>query len=137
MKYKIEFLPIAVDDLDEIVIYIASDNKEAALKMKNTIINKIKRLRDFPKLGAPVPEKKMREKAYRMLLVERYLIFYKIIENSIYIYRILHVSRDSIIQKHDTLYGMKDFYDIYMLLNKRDFDGRVLQEAFYETLKGR
>lgn len=32
---------------------------------------------------------------------------------------------------------MKDFYDIYMLLNKRDFDGRVLQEAFYETFQRR
>jgi predicted nucleotidyltransferase component of viral defense system len=32
---------------------------------------------------------------------------------------------------------MKDFYDIYMLLNNRDFDGRVLQEAFYETFQRR
>ncbi|MEW6622350.1 MAG: nucleotidyl transferase AbiEii/AbiGii toxin family protein [Bacillota bacterium] len=32
---------------------------------------------------------------------------------------------------------MKDFYDIYELLNKRNFDGRVLQEAIFQTFQRR
>ena len=32
---------------------------------------------------------------------------------------------------------MKDFYDIYMLLNERKFDGRILQEAIFETFQKR
>ncbi|MDW7674912.1 MAG: nucleotidyl transferase AbiEii/AbiGii toxin family protein, partial [Bacillota bacterium] len=32
---------------------------------------------------------------------------------------------------------MKDFYDIYVLLNERSFDGRVLQEAIFETFQRR
>jgi predicted nucleotidyltransferase component of viral defense system len=32
---------------------------------------------------------------------------------------------------------MKDFYDIYVLLNERNFDGRVLQEAIFETFQRR
>jgi predicted nucleotidyltransferase component of viral defense system len=32
---------------------------------------------------------------------------------------------------------MKDFYDIYILLNRHNFDGRVLQESVYETFSRR
>lgn len=32
---------------------------------------------------------------------------------------------------------MKDFYDIFMLLNSEDFDGRVLWEAVRETFERR
>ena len=32
---------------------------------------------------------------------------------------------------------MKDFYDIYTLLNSNNFDGRKLQEAVLETLQRR
>ena len=32
---------------------------------------------------------------------------------------------------------MKDFYDIYTLLNSYDFDGRILQESVYETFSKR
>ncbi len=32
---------------------------------------------------------------------------------------------------------LKDFYDIYKLLSNKDFDGRVLQEAMFETFQKR
>ena len=94
MKSKLVFLPSAVGDLDEIILYIAESDKNAALKIKNEIIDKIEKLKEFPKLGRIIPEAKMRKKGYRMLVHESYLIFYRIIEDKIYIYRVLHGKRD-------------------------------------------
>ena len=94
MKNKLIFLPSAVDDLDEIILYIAESDKNEALKVKNEIIDKIEKLKEFPKLGRIVSEVKIRKKGYRMLVYESYLIFYRIIEEKIYIYRILHGKRD-------------------------------------------
>ncbi|MFW5992077.1 MAG: type II toxin-antitoxin system RelE/ParE family toxin [Halanaerobiaceae bacterium] len=93
-EYNIKLLETAVDDLDEIILYIASENKNAAFTLKDEIINKINELKKFPKFGRFVPEKQMREKGYRMLLVKSYLIFYRILGDDIYIYRILHGPRD-------------------------------------------
>ncbi len=46
-KYNIKFLETSLNDLDEIIIYIASDNKNAAFTIKDEIINKIIKLKKF------------------------------------------------------------------------------------------
>ncbi len=44
---------------------------------------------------------------------------------------------DAMLQRLELTSRMKDFYDIYYLLNSFDFDGRQLQEAIFETLQNR
>jgi plasmid stabilization system protein ParE len=88
--YDVSFLQEALDDLEEIVLYIAADNPVAALSMRDKIIGKAKDLSKFPKRGRLVPDKKMSEAGYRMLVVKPYLVFYRILKNNVYIYRILH-----------------------------------------------
>ncbi len=44
---------------------------------------------------------------------------------------------DVIISRMELTSRMKDFYDIYFLANKFNFDGRRLQEAIFETLQNR
>lgn len=44
---------------------------------------------------------------------------------------------DAIISRMELTSRMKDFYDIYFLANKFNFDGRRLQEAIFETLQNR
>ncbi|MDD4262375.1 nucleotidyl transferase AbiEii/AbiGii toxin family protein [Syntrophaceticus schinkii] len=44
---------------------------------------------------------------------------------------------DAIIVLMEATGRMKDFYDIYYLATTFDFDGRMLQEAIYETLSNR
>jgi len=56
-KYKVEFLQSAIDDLQEIVLYIANDSKKSALELHDKIIESATRLEDFPTLGRMVPEK--------------------------------------------------------------------------------
>jgi len=87
---NVRFLQEALDDLEEIVLYIAQDNKAAALKMHDEIIKKANDLSTFPKRGRPVPDKKMREAGYRMLLIKSYIAFYRVIGADIFIYRVMH-----------------------------------------------
>ena len=79
-----------MDDLEEIVIYIARDNKTAALRMHDEIIKKANDLSVFQKRGRLVPDKKMREAGYRMLIIKPYIAFYRVIDQNVYIYRVVH-----------------------------------------------
>lgn len=93
-KYSVEFLQTALDDLEEIVLYIAKDSKANALKFHDEMIDKINRLKTFPKLGREVPDKKIKKLGYRLLVISSYLVFYRVINQNIYIYRIFHGMRN-------------------------------------------
>jgi len=88
--YEVRFLQEALDDLEEIVLYIAQDNRSAALRMHEKIIEKANDLTIFPKRGRLVPDKKMSAVGYRMLVVKPYIIFYRVIDSNVFIYRVLH-----------------------------------------------
>ena len=88
--YEVHFLQEALDDLEEIVLYIAQDSREAALSMRDKIIEKTNDLSTFPKRGRLVPDKKMAAAGYRMLDIKPYIAFYRVIDRNLYIYRVLH-----------------------------------------------
>ena len=93
-SYNVQFLQEALDDLEEIVLYIAQDSRKAALAMHDKIIEKAKDLAIFPKRGRLVPDKRMSEAGYRMLGIKPYVAFYRIIGNDVFIYRVLHGARN-------------------------------------------
>lgn len=84
----------ALDGLEEIVLYIARDCKTVAMKMHDEIVANAYRLKTFPKLGILVPDKKMREAGLRMLIIGKYLLFYKIYGDEINILRVVHGAND-------------------------------------------
>jgi len=88
--YNVQFLQEALDDLEEIVLYIAQDSRAAALCMHDRIIEKANDLSVFPKRGRPVPDKKMSAAGYRILGIKPYLAFYRVDGTNVYIYRVLH-----------------------------------------------
>ena len=88
--YNVHFLQGALDDLEEIVLYIAQDNRKTALRMHDKIIAAANDLTTFPKRGRLIPDKKMSTAGYRMLGIKPYIVFYRIIDGNIYIYRVLH-----------------------------------------------
>ena len=88
--YDVRFLQEAVDDLEEIVLYIAQDSQQAALRMHDQIMAKVNDLATFPKRGRFVPDRKIAEAGFRMLVVVPYIIFYRIINQTVYIYRVVH-----------------------------------------------
>ena len=86
----VRFLQEALDDLEEIVLYIAQDSPQAALRMHDKIIEKANDLTVFPKRGRLVPDKKMAAAGYRMLGIKPYIAFYRVDERNVFIYRVLH-----------------------------------------------
>lgn len=93
-KYKITFLHSALEDLEEIVLYISKDSKENAMAMHDKIIELATKLEDFPKLGVQVPDKKMSARGFRMIAVDKYILFYKVYSQEICVLRVLHGARD-------------------------------------------
>lgn len=93
-KYEVELLPAAYADLDDIFDYIMVDNPDAAARMLGDIMQALHRLEDFPYSGAPLPGHSLKEFDFRIVIVEPYLAFYRFIDNKVYIYRVLHGSRN-------------------------------------------
>jgi len=95
-KNKIKYTPIAVDDMDEIFSYISKDNIVSAETLLEKINDGITRLAEFPNMGSVLSEEEFTlvKRGYRFIVVQPYLVFYRIIGNTIIIHRILHGRRD-------------------------------------------
>ena len=74
MKPKLEWRQQAIDDLIEIVEYIAEDNLEAAQELKDEIEEKAAKLPNHPKLYKP----SLRVKGMRELVARsNYIVLYR------------------------------------------------------------
>jgi len=93
-KYKVTVLQIAREDIGEIFFYIAVDSLKSALEMTDKITDKIDMLAELPHLGKIVPDNELAKQEYRMLIINNYIVFYKVIENEVVVYRVLHGMRD-------------------------------------------
>ena len=94
-RYNINYLPVARKDLIDIIEYIQEDNPKAALKFLNQIEDTISKLEDFPYMGATPKDTLLQYKGYRILVIQNYLVFYVVKENSleVEIRRIIHGKR--------------------------------------------
>ena len=88
--YDVRFLQEALDDLEEIVLYIAQGSRQAALTIHDKVIKKANDLIVFPKRGRLVPDRKMASAGYRMLEIKPYIAFYRVVGKNVFIYRVLH-----------------------------------------------
>jgi toxin ParE1/3/4 len=93
-SYKVKFLPVAGSDLDNILNYILIDDAKAAESVLNRIMNALKHLETSPYDGLKVVEESLVHLNLRMIVSEPYIVFYRVIENTVYIFRILHEARD-------------------------------------------
>lgn len=89
-KFKISILQVAREDIGEIFFYIAENNPESALAMTDKIINKIDTLAEFPLAGKIVPVNELAKKEYRMLIIDSYIVFYRVIDDEVVVYKVLH-----------------------------------------------
>lgn len=93
-KYHVRFLSIAEEDFTEIVSYIAADNPAAAEVIANKIEKNIELLSENPKIGRIPRDEEIKNLGYRFLIVQNYLVLYKIEVKTIFIHRILHGARN-------------------------------------------
>jgi toxin ParE1/3/4 len=89
---KIKISDDAYNDIEEIFSYISSDNKKAANDLRKKIYNGIKGLNDFPfKYPAVQAEDAPgAERGYRYMVVNPYIVFYRVLDDFIIIARVLH-----------------------------------------------
>ena len=83
MKYKIIRTDKADEQLREIIFYIADDSGsvDIALNYLDKIEKAIARLEEFPMSGSVPRYSILRKQGYRVLIVERHLLFYKVNES--------------------------------------------------------
>lgn len=95
-KNKLKYTPAAVDDMDEIFSFISQDNVSAAENLLEKLDLQIAELADFPNKGSVLSDEEytLVQRGYRFIIVHPYLVFYRIIENTVIIHRILHGRRD-------------------------------------------
>ncbi|MCL1807372.1 MAG: type II toxin-antitoxin system RelE/ParE family toxin [Oscillospiraceae bacterium] len=96
--YKLEYLPLAKQDMTDIVRYISRElvNPIAAERLASEMIEAAERLIDFPyAYPAHYPIKPLKHE-YRRLLVRNYIIFYTVDEKLklITVARVIYARRD-------------------------------------------
>lgn len=98
MKYEIIRTDKADDQLREIIFYIAEDSGsvEIALNYLDKIEAAINNLKEFPRSGSVPRYSILRKQGYRVLIVERHLVFYKVNDNEkkVIIYAIVDGRRE-------------------------------------------
>ena len=98
MKYKIIRTDKADEQLREIIFYIAEDSGsvDIALNYLDQIEKAIKRLENFPLSGSMPRYSILKKQGFRVLIVERHLVFYKINEGKkeVIIYAIVDGRRE-------------------------------------------
>ena len=89
MKFKIEILPSAWEDLKKIEdYYLVQFDIQTAIKVSDNILNVIERLEDFSHSGSMTPDAWLNEKGYRMVISKKHVAIYRQIKDTIYIYHI-------------------------------------------------
>jgi addiction module RelE/StbE family toxin len=103
--YKIHYLPLALDDLREIVKYIAHELEapKAAENLLVKINKEVLKIADNPfRCRVYFPSKKLKHE-YRVLHINNYSLFYTVEKEKIEIYRVIYSRRDvgSVIENED------------------------------------
>lgn len=93
---KIDFTPDAVEDMMEIKAYITDElgSERSTIHTVEAIMKRIRRLSDFPEIGAPLSSVISLEVPYCFLVCGCYIAFYKVEGDGIHIIRVLHGRRN-------------------------------------------
>jgi toxin ParE1/3/4 len=74
MGYKVIFAPQALEQLEQIVRYIAQDDPAAAERFGNYLVDRAQLLADFPELGTSYRKRRN----VRRILCKPYFIYYRV-----------------------------------------------------------
>jgi addiction module RelE/StbE family toxin len=92
-EYKINYLPSAQEDLEDIITYITRDSPNQAKEVLTKFDESISHLAQFPLKGIIPKDLRLQHIGYRILVVEKYLIFYVVKNDEIEIRRVVLGSR--------------------------------------------
>ena len=94
-EYVLAFLPTALQDMTEIIsTFIMLGSPQGAVRIKDKFNKAAIQIQCFPYSGITVPDDKLAKFGFRMIVIEKYLLFYKVFEDEakIIVYHILNGS---------------------------------------------
>ena len=92
-SYDIRYLSTAEKDLIDIFEYIKKDSPSAAIYQLDKFDKSISRLGEHPFVGVIPNDERLKKLGYRMLIVDKYLVFYVVKKKTIQIRRVTHGAR--------------------------------------------
>ena len=97
-NYNLVYLPLAEDDLIEIIDYVRLDDPTNAANLLSRFDDAVSKLVFFPFMGSVPKDLNLAQMNYRFLAVESFLVFYVVLDDTVEIRRILSGKR-----KYDAL----------------------------------
>lgn len=94
--FKVVLTRKAITDIKSIYDYVYEDSPQNAEALKAEILKSIKYLEHFPNMGRSLTSKVGFKTEYRYLISDKYLIFYKLDNNLVKIYRVISSNMDYI-----------------------------------------
>ena len=93
---KVVFSLVAEHDLGDLFIYITKNlnNPIAAKNIVEKILRRSKELEGFPEMGASLRTLDSRLGSYRYLIIDNYLLIYKVVIQEVSVVRILYARSD-------------------------------------------
>ena len=90
-EYRLQFLRDAVDDLDRIADYhLRMVGAASAQRITDQILDAVEHLEKYPYLGSLHPDPVLASMEYRRIVSGNYVCVYKVIDQTIFIYRIVN-----------------------------------------------
>ena len=91
----VDILPIAQEDVNQALIYIATDDPDAADRLLDRILEAMDQASRFPFSAAEVTVGQRCPRRYYRLVVSPYSIYYRVIRDRIVVMRVLHERMDA------------------------------------------
>lgn len=89
MKYSVEILPSAWEDLKKIEdYYVLQFDVQTAIKVSNNILDVIERLEQFPDSGSLTLDEWLNEQGYRMVICKKHIAIYRVMKETVFVYHI-------------------------------------------------
>ena len=94
-RCKLDILPPAQAELEEIArVHMALSGPQSARNITDRIYDAMDQLTRFPLSGPPVRDDELSAAGYRYILAGKYLMFYRLLGDTVVIYHIAHGASD-------------------------------------------
>ncbi|MDD4172374.1 MAG: type II toxin-antitoxin system RelE/ParE family toxin [Syntrophomonas sp.] len=90
-KAKVEILTPALNDIDRIADYhLLAVGPISAGIITDKLLDSIEKLGEFPLMGTEHSDAVLQKEGYRKLVCGEYICVYRLIDATVYIYRVVH-----------------------------------------------
>lgn len=93
-RYFLRYLPAAEEDLLAILEYIAKDSPRRAEAFIEKLDKRLRILETSPRAGRVPLHPFLKASGYRVLTIESYLAFYKVVRRTVQVHRVIHTARN-------------------------------------------